>query len=115
MSITPPGAPRDVPLARCHRPRHPGGMPMSRILDRCRRSPRTSPRRADRHRLRPQLEACEGRQLLAVTYHGGPLLNNVGVETVYYGADWATSPTLRRQADRLDRFVRDITDSPYMD
>src|SRR5262249_6778466 len=50
-----------------------------------------------------------------VSYHGGPLLENVGVETVYYGQAWTSDPQLRQQAQQLDAFFQDITQSTYMD
>jgi hypothetical protein len=66
-------------------------------------------------RSRPRLEALEDRCTPSVTYHGGPLLNNVGVETLYYGRNWFDVPTLFNQALQLDRFMSSITDSVYMD
>src|SRR5207244_1980006 len=45
----------------------------------------------------PKLEQLEDRLLLAnVTYHGGPLLQNVQVSTVYYGQPWTTSAALQQ-------------------
>ncbi len=63
---------------------------------------------------RPELEALEDRRLLAVTYHGGPLLRNVQVEPVFYGQYW-NSDAGQRQASNLDSFLSFLTNSSYMD
>ena len=58
-------------------------------------------------------EPLEDRQLLAVplvTDHGGSILQNVQVETVYW--NWNTA-ALQNMAKQLNTFVGDITDSPY--
>jgi hypothetical protein len=66
---------------------------------------------------RPELEQLEDRMLLSVSYHGGHLLTNVDVETVYYSSDWDRSdrPNLAQQKRQLDTFFTNITQSPYMD
>src|SRR5438309_1475371 len=63
------------------------------------------------------LEALEDRRLLAanVTFHGGPLLQNVQVESVYLGQAWATDSTLQQQASQTDGFLQYFTSSPYLD
>jgi hypothetical protein len=71
-------------------------------------------------RARLSLEALEDRQLLSssidgVTYHGGPLLANVGVEALYYGNTWATDPNLQGTAGSINGFLASITNSTYMD
>lgn len=67
----------------------------------------------DRRR-RPELEPLEDRRLLAVTYHGGPLLRNVQVEPVFYGPYW-NSDAGQQQASDLNTFLSFLTNSSYMD
>lgn len=69
-----------------------------------------------------RLEQLEDRRLLAsrfgnpnVTYHGGPLLQNVQVSTVYYGQPWTTSAALQQTITQTDNFLRYLTTSPYFD
>lgn len=65
-----------------------------------------------------RLEALEPRALLSatgVTYQGGPLINNVAVETVFLGQEWSTDPNLQANAYQLDQFFNYITNSSYMD
>jgi hypothetical protein len=50
-----------------------------------------------------------------VTYHGGPLLQNVQVETVYYGPAWSTNAFLGQRVAQIDGFLEYFTSSPYMD
>jgi hypothetical protein len=50
-----------------------------------------------------------------MTYHNGPLIANVQVETIYYGANWGTTPALQTEANQLDAFFTAITDSTWMD
>jgi hypothetical protein len=57
------------------------------------------------------------------SYHGGPLLSNIEIVTVYYGStngrpgvgDWSTDPMLNMLACQLDDFFYDITESAYLD
>lgn len=65
-----------------------------------------------------RFEPLEPRQLLAtggVTYQGGPLINNVAVETVFLGQAWTTDPSLEQNAAQLDQFFGSITNSTFMD
>src|ERR1700730_18337318 len=39
-------------------------------------------------RFRPQLEALESREVMSVTFHGGPIIPNVQVETLFWGNAW---------------------------
>jgi hypothetical protein len=64
---------------------------------------------------RPRLEHLEDRTVPVVTYHGGPLLRSVGVESVFFGSNWSSNPALTQQAGTLDAFLQDIVNSPYMD
>jgi VCBS repeat-containing protein len=50
-----------------------------------------------------------------VTYHGGPLLANVQVESFFYGATWNSDPGLVQQAIEINGFLKTITNSPFMD
>jgi Domain of unknown function (DUF4214) len=65
-------------------------------------------------RLQPKVEQLEDRRLLAVTYHGGPLLSHVEVEPVFYGQYWSSSAG-KQQALDLDNFLSHLTNSSYMD
>jgi hypothetical protein len=71
------------------------------------------------------LERLEDRRLLSwggglggglanVTYHGGPLLQHVQVESVYYGTPWTTDASLQQQVSQVDGFLQYFTSSPYM-
>jgi Bacterial Ig-like domain (group 3) len=71
------------------------------------------------------LEHLEDRRLLSwggglggglanVTYHGGPLLQHVQVESVYYGTPWTTDAGLQQQISQVDGFLQYFTSSPYM-
>jgi hypothetical protein len=76
-----------------------------------RRAVRASARRGRNRTL--AAEALEDRQLLAValvTDHGGSILKNVEVETVYW--NWNT-PALKAMASQLNTFVADLTGSAY--
>ncbi len=78
------------------------------------------PARDDGHlaacaRFRPALERLEDRQLLTVTYHGGPLLTNVGVESLFLGQAWQSNSTYFNQAGTLDGYLQFLTNSSYMD
>jgi hypothetical protein len=65
--------------------------------------------------VKPQVEALEARRVLSVSYHGGWLVQNVKVETVFYGNAWQSQPLLIQQSQQLNNFFPDITSSPYMD
>jgi len=71
-------------------------------------------RRAPSRRSRLELEPLEDRRLLAVTFHGGPLLQNVQVEPVFYGPYW-NSAAGQQQASELNNFLGFLTNSSYMD
>lgn len=84
------------------------------------RAPRRNSRRQRRFFFAPscRVEALERRELLAsngVTYQGGPLINNVAVETVFLGTAWNNDPSLEQNADQLDQFFAFLTNSPYLD
>ncbi len=78
------------------------------------RSRRAGGARARRRtRWTPTALALEERVLLSVplvTDHGGSILQNVQVETVYW--NWNT-PALMAMANQLNTFVADVTDSQY--
>lgn len=63
---------------------------------------------------RPGLEPLEDRRLLAVTYHGGPVIRNIEVEPVFYGPYW-NSAAGQQQASDLDAFLSFLITSSYMD
>lgn len=63
-------------------------------------------------------ELLEPRVLLSnggVTYQGGPLINNVAVETVFLGQAWANNSQLVQNANDLNQFFGYVTNSPFMD
>jgi hypothetical protein len=64
---------------------------------------------------RPRVEALEERCVPTVSYHGGPLLANVGIESVFYGNVWSTNPALFQMTGKLDTFLGSITNSTYLD
>lgn len=63
-------------------------------------------------------EPLEPRAMLSlggVTYQGGPLLNDVQVETVFLGQAWASNPQLVQTANDLNQFFSFVTNSTYLD
>ena len=73
-------------------------------------------KRPGNHNRRILLDPLEDRCVPALmTYNNGPLIANVQVETIYYGANWGTTPALQTQANQLDAFFTAITDSTWMD
>jgi hypothetical protein len=75
--------------------------------------------RSRRERPRPQVEYLEDRRLLSrglpnVTYHGGPLLQNVQIESVFYGQPWTADSTLEQLISQVDGFLQYFPTSPYM-
>lgn len=76
----------------------------------------TAGRKARRYRRRA--EFLEPRTLLSaggVTYQGGPLINNVAVESVFLGQAWANDGQLAQTANGLNQFFGFLTNSSYMD
>ena len=77
-------------------------------------------RRRGHTRVIDPVERLECRWVLAVTYHGGPILSHVKVENVYYGGQWNDNTTsvggltLAQARQQLDQFAGFITNSPYM-
>ncbi len=68
-----------------------------------------------RRQVRLEVEPLEAREVLTITYHGGPLLNNVEVQALFYGNSWANYANLASQASQLDSFLKYVVNSPYMD
>jgi hypothetical protein len=56
-----------------------------------------------------------GNLLPNISYHGGPLLQNVQVESVYDGSAWNTNATLQQLVPQVDGFLQYFVTSPYMD
>ncbi len=73
------------------------------------------PSRKPQAAFRPRLEMLEDRTVPAVSYHGGPLLTGVQVETVFYGPAWTTNAALLQQAQLQNSFYSFITNSGFMD
>ena len=65
---------------------------MHRFFQRMRRKSQSS---CGRLTARPMVECLEARRLLSATFHGGPLLQQVQVETVYDGPAWSSKAALR--------------------
>lgn len=61
--------------------------------------------------IRLQLEQLEDRRLMNVSYHGGPLLTNPQVETIFYGTLWSTDVGLNQEALALNQFWQYMTTS----
>jgi hypothetical protein len=61
------------------------------------------------------LEPLEAREVPSVTFHGGRVLNNVEVETIYLGQEWASSRALQLEIRQVDTFVDNLVHSSYMD
>jgi hypothetical protein len=72
-------------------------------------------RRPSTRKARYTPEVLEGRQLLTVTYHGGPVMPQVQVQGLYLGSDWQSNSTYNQQSGYLDGFLKTIVNSPYMD
>lgn len=69
-----------------------------------------------RNRLnRPLFELLEDRNLMSVVYGGGPILDHVQIETVFYGRQWYTDPVLYQSTGTIDGYFSDVTQSSYMD
>lgn len=69
-----------------------------------------------RSRRRARIEPLDARRLLTgVTYQGGPLIDNVAVDTVFLGAAWTSDATLKQDATRLDQFFGSIANSSFLD
>ena len=70
---------------------------------------------AAQRRFRPAVEQLEDRRVPTVTYHGGALLPDVGVEALFLGSGWWTDPALATQAADLGNFFQYLTNSSFMD
>jgi hypothetical protein len=66
-------------------------------------------------RFRPAVEQLEDRRVPTVTYHGGALLADAGVEALFLGSDWSSDPTFASQAAQLGTFFQYLTNSSFMD
>jgi hypothetical protein len=78
-----------------------------------RRRPAT--RRPQPPRGRLGLENLETRLVPAgVQYHGGALLSNVEVSPVYFGPDWASSPTYQGYTGQFNDFLGRLANSRYV-
>jgi hypothetical protein len=62
-----------------------------------------------------QCERLESREMFAVTYHGGALLEHVETQAVYLGSDWNSNSNLKSQTQQLDQYLDYLVQSPYMD
>jgi hypothetical protein len=81
--------------------------------------------RADKKKTQPlrkkyplAVEALENREVLSglgnVTYHGGPLLQHVQIESVFYGQPWVSTSGLQQLTSQVDGFLSYFVTSPYV-
>ena len=63
----------------------------------------------------PRLEPLERRDVPAVTYGGGALLQNVEAQAIYYGSQWTNNSTEAAESGRFEGFLQYVVNSPYMD
>jgi hypothetical protein len=59
--------------------------------------------------------STSARGLASVTYHGGPLLQNVQIQAVFDGQAWNTDANLQQVVQQTDGFLQYFVTSPYMD
>jgi hypothetical protein len=71
--------------------------------------------RSPSRRFRPALEALEDRLVPTVTYHGGAVLPNVGVDAVFLGSQWSSDPQLGQQTGQLGNFLGFLAGGTFMD
>jgi hypothetical protein len=101
---------------RLQRRTQPKEFPMRQFLNWFHAARLASRPAAHRNRLtRPVFELLEDRNLMSVVYGGGPLIEHVQVETVFYGRQWYNDPTLYQSTGTIDGYFADITQSSYMD
>jgi len=72
-----------------------------------------SPRRLRLESL--SVEVLETRLVPTVTFHGGPVISNVHVETLFDGSGWNDGGTNFNQTGTLNSFASWVVNSPYMD
>ena len=64
---------------------------------------------------KPQVEQLESRNLPSgLTYYGGPVLDHVQVEAIFYGTYWTSSAGSSR-ATQLEAAITDLIGGSYMD
>jgi hypothetical protein len=78
-------------------------------------APETSRPRSGRRRFLPTVEQLEGRTVPSVTYHGGAVLADVGVEALFLGSAWQTDPSLAPLAAQLGGYLQVLTGGSFMD
>jgi hypothetical protein len=61
------------------------------------------------------LEQLEDRLVPTVTFHGGPVLQNVEVQALFYGSDWWNNSYYYNQTGYLGGFLNNVVHSSYMD
>jgi len=67
--------------------------------------------------VRPALEQLERREVpavLGVSFHGGPVLAHVEVDTVFLGQAWSTTPGLPQEAGAINQYLSYLSGSSYM-
>src|SRR6516162_11140501 len=71
--------------------------------------------RCKANKARLAVECLEGRELPAVTFHGGPVLSHVEIQPLFLGSEWATNPNLAAEANQITQYLQLLTNSSYMD
>jgi hypothetical protein len=77
--------------------------------------PGDAPAAGRARRFRPAVEQLEDRWVPTVTYHGGAVLADVGVEALFLGSEWATDPGLAAQTGQIGTFLQFLTTGSFMD
>lgn len=95
---------------------------LGRLIDRfwpvARRSSTEGHRRGTMRRrttTRLASEELERRDVPTVLFYGGPLLQHVQVQALYYGSDWSTNAAVHSQGVKLEGFLSNVVNSSYMD
>jgi hypothetical protein len=94
-------------------PKGPRALPAIPWLRRLFRPAPAGRRRPNAYRL--AVEELECRAVPALTYGGGPVLANVGVEAVFYGQEWSTNSALQAEAQQIDSYFQFLTGSSVVD
>lgn len=79
------------------------------------RCPDKRPAARPPYRRRTRVECLEERKVFSVGYHGGAVISNVAVETLYYGQAWSQNASLEQTANQLNQYFSYLTNSSYMD
>jgi hypothetical protein len=87
---------------------------MSRSWHRVRAASKDTSRTLTLEYLEDRWAPAAGSVLANVTYHGGPLLQHVQIESVYDGQAWSSNASLQQGVTQTDGFLQYFVTSPYM-